>query len=111
LSESRKWAVYCIANLQFKTYFKLKTITLCKNLIKSIEAQADMPPWNLYPKAHRVTYMYYCGVIAFLQEDYNKVCYICSCTFQTLTYPRLKLLWLTLGHIATREAPRTENSF
>ncbi|KAL1612605.1 COP9 signalosome (CSN) subunit [Paraconiothyrium brasiliense] len=72
LSESRKWAVYCIANLQFKTYFKLKTITLCKNLIKSIEAQADMPPWNLYPKAHRVTYMYYCGVIAFLQEDYSK---------------------------------------
>jgi hypothetical protein len=84
--------VYCIANLQFKTYFKLKTITLCKNLIKSIEAQADMPPWNLYPKAHRVTYMYYCGVIAFLQEDYNKVCYIYSYTLQPLTSPRLKLL-------------------
>ncbi|KAF1966628.1 hypothetical protein BU23DRAFT_560044 [Bimuria novae-zelandiae CBS 107.79] len=70
--ESRKWAVYCIANLQFKTYFKLKTITLCKNLIKSIGAQADMPAWELYPKAHRVTYMYYCGVIAFLQEDYQR---------------------------------------
>lgn len=72
MHESRKWAVYCIANLQFRTYFKLKTITLCKNLIKSIAAN-DMPPWEQYPKAHSVTYMYYCGVIAFLQEDYNTV--------------------------------------
>lgn len=23
MSESRKWGVYCIANLQFKTYFKV----------------------------------------------------------------------------------------
>lgn len=111
MSESRKWAVYCIANLQFKTYFKLKTITLCKNLIKSIEAQADMPPWNLYPKAHRVTYMYYCGVIAFLQEDYNKVRYLGNDMPQSLTDFRQRPLCSIRGRIATREAPRTESSF
>ncbi|KAL5119711.1 COP9 signalosome (CSN) subunit [Pleosporales sp. CAS-2024a] len=72
LSESRKWGVYCIANLQFKTYFKLKAISLSKNVVKSIEAQSDLPPFELYPRAHRVTYTYYTGVLAFLQEDYAK---------------------------------------
>ncbi|KAF1851602.1 uncharacterized protein K460DRAFT_413142 [Cucurbitaria berberidis CBS 394.84] len=72
LSESRKWGVYCIANLQFKTYFKLKAISLSKNVVRSIEAQSDLPPFELYPRAHRVTYKYYTGVLAFLQEDYAK---------------------------------------
>ncbi|KAF2127949.1 hypothetical protein P153DRAFT_386926 [Dothidotthia symphoricarpi CBS 119687] len=72
LSESRKWGVYCIANLQFKTYFKLNAISLSKNVVRSIEAQHDLPPFQLYPKAHRVTYRYYTGVLAFLQEDYAK---------------------------------------
>ncbi|KAH8723218.1 hypothetical protein GQ44DRAFT_320709 [Phaeosphaeriaceae sp. PMI808] len=70
MTESRKWGVYCIANLQFKTYFKLKAISLSKNVVKSIQAQSDLPIFELYPRAHRVTYRYYIGVLAFLQEDY-----------------------------------------
>ncbi|EUC27802.1 hypothetical protein COCVIDRAFT_109027 [Bipolaris victoriae FI3] len=72
MSESRKWGVYCIANLQFKTYFKLKAISLSKNVVRSIEAQSDLPTFELYPRAHRVTYKYYVGVLSFLQEDYAK---------------------------------------
>ncbi|EUC46001.1 hypothetical protein COCMIDRAFT_4846 [Bipolaris oryzae ATCC 44560] len=72
MSESRKWGVYCIANLQFKTYFKLKAISLSKNVVRSIEAQSDLPTFELYPRAHRVTYKYYLGVLSFLQEDYTK---------------------------------------
>ncbi|OSS52441.1 hypothetical protein B5807_02075 [Epicoccum nigrum] len=72
MNESRKWGVYCIANIQFKTYFKLKAISLSKNVVRSIEAQSDLPPFEMYPKAHRVTYRYYTGVLAFLQEDYTK---------------------------------------
>ncbi|KAF1955425.1 hypothetical protein CC80DRAFT_526385 [Byssothecium circinans] len=71
-SQSRKWGVYCVANLLFKTYFKLKTISLSKNLVKSIDAQSDLPYFDLYPITHRVTYLYYVGVISFLQEDYAK---------------------------------------
>jgi hypothetical protein len=41
--------------------------------VRTIEVQADLPAFELYPAAHRVTYKYYIGVIAFLQEDYNKV--------------------------------------
>ncbi|EFQ94777.1 hypothetical protein CFE70_010297 [Pyrenophora teres f. teres 0-1] len=70
--ETRKWGVYCIANLQFKTYFKLKAISLSKNVVRSIEAQSDLPPFKEYPRAHQVTYKYYLGVLSFLQEDYVK---------------------------------------
>ncbi|KAK3723193.1 COP9 signalosome (CSN) subunit [Vermiconidia calcicola] len=69
--ESRKWALYYTANLLFKTYFKLGSISLSKNILRSLRAStADMPPLSAYPNAHRVTFKYYCGVIHFLEEDY-----------------------------------------
>lgn len=52
---------------------QLKNISLSKNVVKSIEAQTDLPSFNSFPAAHRVTYRYYVGVLAFLQEDYAKV--------------------------------------
>lgn len=30
-----------------------------------------MPPLTAFPKSHRVTFHYYCGVIHFLEEDYS----------------------------------------
>ncbi|KAF1998606.1 hypothetical protein P154DRAFT_523882 [Amniculicola lignicola CBS 123094] len=72
VKESRKWGVYYLANLQFKTYFKLNAISLSKNVVRSIEAQRDLPGFELFPKAHRTAYKYYTGVLAFLQEDYAK---------------------------------------
>lgn len=33
-----------------------------------------MPPLELFPKSHIVTFRYYVGVIYFLEEDYKKVC-------------------------------------
>ena len=33
----------------------------------------DMPPIEAFPKSHIVTFMYYVGVILFLEEDYVKV--------------------------------------
>jgi len=71
LEESRKWALYYTANLLFKTYFKLNSIGLSKNILRSIKAaNSDMPPLSAFPKAHQVTYKYYNGVISFLEEDY-----------------------------------------
>ncbi|KAF2737117.1 hypothetical protein EJ04DRAFT_461589 [Polyplosphaeria fusca] len=69
--DTRKWGVYYMANLQFKTFFRLRNINLSKNIIRSIDAQSDLPPFDDYPKAHRVTYKYYLGVIAIFQEDYS----------------------------------------
>ncbi|ORY90126.1 hypothetical protein BCR35DRAFT_299671 [Leucosporidium creatinivorum] len=68
---SRKMGTYYMAVLLFKVYFKLKSTALCKNLIKGIGA-ADLAPFGAYPVAHRVSYLYYMGVFAFLREDYTE---------------------------------------
>ena len=64
-----------MANLQFKTYFKLNSISLCKNVLRAISAgTTDMPDLSVFPKSHIVTFKYYVGVIKFLEEDYAAVC-------------------------------------
>jgi hypothetical protein len=72
INESRKWGTYYVANLQFKTYFKLKAISLSKNVVRSINAVSDLPPLTAFPKSHQVTFKYYVGILAFLQEDYKE---------------------------------------
>ncbi|SLM37954.1 cop9 signalosome complex subunit 12 [Lasallia pustulata] len=73
LEESRKWGLYYTTNLLFKTYFKLNSIGLSKNIVRALQASiADMPPVEAYPKSHIVTFKYYVGVILFLEEDYGK---------------------------------------
>ncbi|CAJ0751537.1 3931_t:CDS:2 [Entrophospora sp. SA101] len=69
-SISRKWGTYYIAGLLFKTYFKLKQQNLCKNVMKSIKASADLPPFSEFPKPHKVTFLYYHGLLLFLDADY-----------------------------------------
>jgi hypothetical protein len=74
LEESRKWGIYNIINLLFKTYFKLNSISLSKNILKAIQAyRGDMPNLDVFPKAHQVTFKYYVGVIYFLEENYEEV--------------------------------------
>lgn len=71
LEVSRKWGIYNIINLLFKTYFKLGSVSLSKNIINALKAtRGDMPELESFPKAHQVTYKYYVGVIAFLDENY-----------------------------------------
>ncbi|KAL3423462.1 PCI domain-containing protein [Phlyctema vagabunda] len=71
LEESRKWGIYNIINLLFKTYFKLNSISLSKNILNALQAyRGDMPPLEAFPLAHQVTFKYYVGVICFLEENY-----------------------------------------
>ncbi|KAI9837067.1 MAG: COP9 signalosome (CSN) subunit [Sarea resinae] len=73
VEDSRKWGLYYTANLLFKTYFKLNSIGLSKNILRAIEAsKSDMPELEYFPAAHIVTFKYYVGVIHFLEEDYAK---------------------------------------
>ena len=73
LEESRKWALYYIATLLFKTHFRLNSISLSKNILRSLQTgTSDMPPWSAFPRSHQVSFQYYCGVICFLDEDYVK---------------------------------------
>ncbi|GAB7355107.1 hypothetical protein MBLNU459_g5686t1 [Dothideomycetes sp. NU459] len=73
MAESRKWGLYYITNLLFKTYFRLNSISLSKNILRSLSASAgDMAPFAAFPKSHQVTFNYYVGVIHFLDENYQK---------------------------------------
>jgi hypothetical protein len=74
LEESRKWGIYFVINLLFKTYFKLNSISLSKTILKALSAyQGDMPPLDSFPKSQRVTFKYYSGVLSFLEENYEDV--------------------------------------
>ena len=71
LEESRKWGLYYTTNLLFKTYFKLNSIGLSKNILRALSAsRTDMPSLETFPRSHIVTFKYYVGVIQFLEEDY-----------------------------------------
>ncbi|OOF97251.1 hypothetical protein ASPCADRAFT_206073 [Aspergillus carbonarius ITEM 5010] len=71
IEESRKWGIYDTTNLLFKTYFRLNTVGLSKNLLRALKASsADLPDVDAFPKSHIVTFEYYVGVIHFLDENY-----------------------------------------
>ncbi|KAJ7055103.1 hypothetical protein C8F01DRAFT_1221247 [Mycena amicta] len=72
IEESRKWGVYYVVGLAMKCYFKVKRISLTKNIIKALENTSDIPPLEDYPRAHQVTYRYYIGMLAFLNEEFPK---------------------------------------
>jgi COP9 signalosome complex subunit 12 len=76
LHESRKWGIYYVINLLFKTYFKLNSASLSRTILKTLavyKEKGDMPPLESFPKSHRVTFKYYEGVLFFLEENYLEV--------------------------------------
>lgn len=74
LTKSRKWGIYGLANMLFKTYFKLNSATLSRNILRAIAAayKGDMPELDKFPKSQRVTFKYYEGVMYFLEENYEE---------------------------------------
>lgn len=74
LLESRKWGVYAVINLLFKTYFKLNSASLARTILKALAThRGDMPPLDRFPAPQRVTFKYYEGVLFFLEENYVEV--------------------------------------
>lgn len=71
LEDSKKWGIYYIINLLFKTYFRLNQASLSRNILKNLHAnERDMPILNQFPKSQQVTFKYYEGVLFFLEENY-----------------------------------------
>ncbi|KAF2721356.1 hypothetical protein K431DRAFT_312639 [Polychaeton citri CBS 116435] len=104
IEDSRKWALYYVANLLFKIYFRLNQVGLCKNILQALtssssSATSEMPPLSSFPKSHQVTFKYYVGVIRFLDEDYAaaeehlQAAYI-ACNIQAEKNRRLILMYL-----------------
>lgn len=67
---SRKWATYKIVNLLFRTYFKLKSLPLCRNILRALSA-AQLPAFEQFPASDRVTFRYFTGLLHFLSQDWS----------------------------------------
>lgn len=73
LTLSKRWGVYFFAGELFKTYFKLNKQPLAKSVLKVINAMVkELPELNKFPKSHQVTYLYYWGIILFVDGDYSE---------------------------------------
>ncbi|CAA7260139.1 unnamed protein product [Cyclocybe aegerita] len=70
--QSRKWGVYYVVGLVLKSYFRVKRISLSKNILRALDANTDIPPLSAFPKSHQVTYRYYIGMLSFLNEEFAK---------------------------------------
>ncbi|PCH40986.1 hypothetical protein WOLCODRAFT_70573 [Wolfiporia cocos MD-104 SS10] len=112
-AESRKWGVYYVVGLILKCYFRVKRISLAKNILRAIDANPDIPPLSAYPRSHQVTYRYYIGMLSFLNEDFARSeqeltqayynCYTKAQSNQERILTYLIPLRLLRGHMPSRE--------
>jgi len=75
------------------TSSQLNSIGLTKNVLRALQASGDdIPPLKLFPKSHAVTFKYYRGIIAFLDESYTEVSHLrCISSIACLTSARCLL--------------------
>ncbi|KAH9938096.1 uncharacterized protein B0H18DRAFT_866191 [Fomitopsis serialis] len=112
-AESRKWGVYYVVGLILKCYFRVKRISLAKNILRAINANPDIPSLSAYPRSHQVTYRYYIGMLSFLNEDFAKAeqeltlafynCYTKARANQERVLTYLIPLRILRGHLPSRE--------
>jgi hypothetical protein len=70
-NRAKRGATLPVVNQLFKIYFRINTLRMCKNLIRSLEAP-NATPLDSFPIGQRVTYRFYTGRLAVFDEDYAK---------------------------------------
>ena len=55
--------------MSIKIYFRLNTLRLCKNLIRTVDSR-QFAAFDAFPAAQRVTYKFYVGRLAVFDENY-----------------------------------------
>lgn len=63
LDSSKKWGALSVINNLFQLYFRLHTVRLCRNPLRSVD-NAAFPPLEQFPLSHRVTFAYFRGRMA-----------------------------------------------
>ena len=66
--ETKRWGMMLFANQLFKVYFKMSQLHLMKPLIRAIDSS---PFKNKFSISQQVTYKYYAGLKAMMDEDYK----------------------------------------
>lgn len=70
-NKEKKLAALDIVNVSIKIYFKLNTLRLCKNLIRTVESK-QFPSFDVFPVSQKVTYNFYLGRLAVFDEKYHE---------------------------------------
>jgi hypothetical protein len=70
-NKDKKLAALDIVNVSIKIYFKLNTLRLCKNLIRTVESR-QFPAFDQFPQSQKVTYKFYLGRLAVFDEQYEE---------------------------------------
>lgn len=71
-NKDKRLAALDIVNVSIKIYFRLNTLRLCKNLIRTV-ASRQFAPFDAFPASQRVTYRFYVGRLAVFDEDYVRL--------------------------------------
>jgi hypothetical protein len=75
----KKLAALDIVNASIKIYFRLNTLRLCKNLMRTVESR-QFAAFDSFPMSQRVTYQFYSGRLAVFDENYvSSACLCGSC--------------------------------
>ena len=65
-----------LINLQFKIFFRINSLQLCKTLTRAVETRG-FPDLESFPMAQQVTFCYYRGRLHIFSEEY--VCETMHC--------------------------------
>jgi len=72
LEESKKWATIKVVNELLRLYFANDALHMCKPLIRSTEALSASVPFESLKMADRVTYCFFTGRLAALDDELQK---------------------------------------
>ncbi|PRW20744.1 PCI domain-containing 2 [Chlorella sorokiniana] len=70
-NKDKKLAALDIVNVSIKIYFRLNTLRLCKNLIRTVDSR-QFADFDAFPASQRVTYKFYVGRLAVFDENYQE---------------------------------------
>ena len=68
-NRDKRLAALDIVNVSIKIYFRLNTLRLCKNLMRTVDSR-QFAAFDAFPAAQRVTYRFYVGRLAVFDENY-----------------------------------------
>ncbi|CAD6581368.1 MAG: hypothetical protein CYPHOPRED_001560 [Cyphobasidiales sp. Tagirdzhanova-0007] len=101
---SKRIAVFYLANLTLKIYFKLNNLRLCDTVVKNTRDARDYLD-SQYPKADRVTFYYYMGRMYLYQRRMRKAMLQFRKAFELCTSRHYKNRRLILIYLVTASLP------
>jgi len=72
MEQNKKWGTINIINQLLRLYFQNNQLHMCKPLVRSVDMMQSVVPFEHLPIGSQVTFNYFCGRLALLDDDYVK---------------------------------------